>query len=83
MALKYQTNICNKGSNPLFICLQCITFEINIITHNRLGGIMKKANGSFRFEPEVKEGIKKQANKENRSFNNMLEELVKRGLKAA
>lgn len=44
---------------------------------------MKKANGSFRFEPEVKEGIKKQANKENRSFNNMLEELVKRGLKAA
>ena len=42
---------------------------------------MKKANGSFRISVEVKREMEQQAKRENRSFNNMLEELVKRGLR--
>lgn len=42
---------------------------------------MSKQRGSFMFSKIVCDKVKEQAKKENRSVNNMLEELVKRGLK--
>lgn len=41
---------------------------------------MSKQNGSFRLDKTVHKAIGEAARLENRSFNNMLEELVKRGL---
>jgi predicted DNA-binding protein len=36
--------------------------------------------GSYRLPPSLKEKVVNLADKENRSFNNMLQELLKRGL---
>ena len=39
---------------------------------------MEKVSGSFRMCPKVKKNVEELAKKENRSFNNMLEELARR-----
>ena len=41
---------------------------------------MKKVRGSFQMSEETKKAISEQAKSENRTFNNMLEELAKRAL---
>jgi predicted transcriptional regulator len=38
----------------------------------------QKVSGSFRMTEELRSDVKELANKENRSFNNMLEEIVRR-----
>tara|TARA_R110000772_G_scaffold246800_1_gene360531 strand:- start:286 stop:486 length:201 start_codon:yes stop_codon:yes gene_type:complete len=43
-------------------------------------GIMKKVRGSFQMSEETKKAISEKAKSENRTFNNMLEELAKRAL---
>ena len=43
---------------------------------------MKKIRGSHQFEESTKKAIAAQARLENRTFNNMLEELAKRQLAA-
>jgi|TARA_R110000737_G_C14399563_1_gene453918 hypothetical protein len=41
---------------------------------------MKKVRGSFQMSEETKKAIFAKAQSENRTFNNMLEELAKRAL---
>ena len=41
---------------------------------------MKKVRGSFQMSEDTKRAISAQAKTENRTFNNMLEELAKRAL---
>jgi len=41
---------------------------------------MKKVRGSFQMSEDTKKAISAQAKSENRTFNNMLEELAKRAL---
>ena len=43
---------------------------------------MKKIRGSYQFDESTKKAIAAQAKIENRTFNNMLEELAKRQLAA-
>ena len=41
---------------------------------------MKKVRGSFQMSEDTKKAIATKAKSENRTFNNMLEELAKRAL---
>jgi hypothetical protein len=60
--------------------MQSSTIVINLNTARVFK--MKKIRGSHQFEESTKKAIAVQAKLENRTFNNMLEELAKRQLAA-